>query len=76
MGGANPDGVKIDVTSKHFEIDSKPLIGVMGDYHFFRDNRDNWYKELYKMKAGGVTIVSSYFDLGDIKNLAGGLFKK
>ncbi len=60
MGGANPDGVRIDVTSLYFERGGKPWMGVMGEYHFSRDAREKWYKELCKMKAGGITIVATY----------------
>lgn len=60
MGGENPSGERIDVTSRYFTRDGKPWIGVMGEYHFVRDNRKNWYRELCKMKAGGVTVVATY----------------
>lgn len=60
MGGTNPSGEEINVTSKYFEKAGKPWIGIMGEYHFSRDSRDNWYRELCKMKAGGITIVATY----------------
>ncbi|WP_051199484.1 beta-galactosidase [Butyrivibrio fibrisolvens] len=60
MGGSNPDGEMISVTNKYFEKGGKPWIGIMGEYHFSRDSRDNWYDELCKMKAGGITIVATY----------------
>ena len=60
MGGRNPDGEELDVTSLYFIRGGKPWIGVMGEYHFVRDSRDNWYRELCKMKAGGITIVATY----------------
>ena len=60
MGGENPNGEKIDVTSLYFMRNEKPWIGVMGEYHFVRDSRDNWYRELCKMKAGGITVVATY----------------
>lgn len=60
MGGTNPMGEKIDVTSLYFERGGKPWVGVMGEYHFSRDNRENWEKELCKMKAGGIGIVATY----------------
>ncbi len=60
MGGSNPQGEKIEVTSLYFERGGKPYLGVMGEYHFSRDNRENWYRELCKMKAGGVGIVATY----------------
>lgn len=60
MGGENPNGKRIDVTSLYFIRDGKPWIGVMGEYHFVRDNRENWYRELCKMKAGGITVAATY----------------
>ncbi len=60
MGGINPQGDRIDVTSLYFERGGKPYLPVMGEYHFSRDNRENWYNELCKMKAGGIDIVATY----------------
>ncbi|MBQ2663856.1 MAG: beta-galactosidase, partial [Clostridia bacterium] len=60
LGGENPNGERIDVTSLYFERGGKPWIGVMGEYHFSRYNHTDWHRELCKMKAGGVTIVSTY----------------
>ncbi|MGN1115004.1 MAG: beta-galactosidase [Candidatus Ornithomonoglobus sp.] len=60
MGGENPGGERIDVTSLYFTRGGRPWIGVMGEYHFVRDSRDNWYRELCKMKAGGITVAATY----------------
>ena len=60
MGGKNPKGEEINVTSKYFTRNGKPWIGVMGEFHFSRYSRENWHRELAKMKAGGITIVSTY----------------
>lgn len=60
VGGANPDGERIDVTNIYFERNNAPWLAVMGEYHFTREKRENWYKELCKMKAGGVGIVATY----------------
>lgn len=60
MGGKNPEGEEINVTSRYFTRGGKPWVGVMGEFHFSRCNRAEWYRELCKMKAGGITIVSTY----------------
>ena len=60
MGGKSPTGESYDVNSLYFLKDNKPWIGVMGEYHFSRDKRENWHTELCKMKAGGISIVSTY----------------
>ena len=60
MGGKNPKGEEINVTSRYFTRNGKPWIGVMGEFHFSRYSRENWHRELATMKAGGITIVSTY----------------
>lgn len=60
MGGKNPKGEEINVTSRYFTRNGKPWIGVMGEFHFSRYSREKWHRELAKMKAGGITIVSTY----------------
>lgn len=60
LGGANPSGERIDVTSLYFTRDENPWIGIMGEFHFSRCARKDWYRELCKMKAGGITLVSTY----------------
>ncbi len=60
MGGKSPDGKEINVTNLYFMRDGKPWIGVMGEYHFVRDSRDHWYRELCKMRAGGITVAATY----------------
>jgi len=59
-GGKDNKNGSIEVNSLYFSKDNNPWIGVMGEYHFQRDSRENWKKELLKMKAGGVTIVATY----------------
>ena len=34
MGGKNPKGEEINVTSRYFTRKGKPWIGVMGEFHF------------------------------------------
>lgn len=60
MGGSNPQGERIDVTSLYLTRDGKPWLPVMGEFHFSRCSPEAWETELCKMKAGGITIVSSY----------------
>ena len=60
MGGANPQGEAIDINSRYITRGGKPVIPVMGEYHFSRDSRENWPRELAKMKAGGVNVAAAY----------------
>ena len=48
MGGKNPKGEEINVTSRYFTRNGKPWIGVMGEFHFSRYSRENWHRELRK----------------------------
>lgn len=60
LGGSNPEGGHIDVTSLYLTRNGKPWLPVMGEFHFSRCNPEAWETELCKMKAGGITVVSSY----------------
>lgn len=60
LGGTSSQGGSIDVTSLYFTRDEKPWIGIMGEFHYSRCDRSEWRDRLEKMKAGGITIVSTY----------------
>ena len=60
MGGTSPDGGSIDVNSYYMSIDGKPVIPVMGEFHFSRYPAEQWEEEILKMKAGGVTVLPTY----------------
>ena len=60
MGGKDPTGVAIGVTSRYLTLGGRPWFPVMGEFHYSRYPRAQWDEELLKMKAGGVTVVSTY----------------
>lgn len=60
LGGSNDKGERIEVNSSYITRGGKPWIPVMGEFHFSRYQKDVWKKELRKMKAGGITVVSTY----------------
>ena len=60
MGGVNPEGVRIDVNNFYMSIGGKPVIPVMGEFHYSRYPADQWEEEILKMKAGGVTVLPTY----------------
>lgn len=60
MGGSNPAGERIDVTSLYLTRGGTPWLPVMGEFHFSRCDPDQWETELCKIKAGGVTLVATY----------------
>jgi hypothetical protein len=60
MGGVSPDGHDLQVNNRYLTLDGKPWLPVMGEFPFSRYPEANWEDELLKMKAGGVSIVSTY----------------
>lgn len=55
-----PDGRSVTCDSKSLLFDGKPWLPVMGELHFSRVPRQDWHRELLKMKAGGVNVVATY----------------
>jgi beta-galactosidase len=60
MGGTSPSGGTIAVNSYYMSIDGRPVIPVMGEFHFSRYPRAQWEEEIVKMKAGGVNVLPTY----------------
>ena len=56
----NPDGVKFEVDSRGFIIGGKHVLPVMGEIHYARVPEQEWRREIQKMRAGGITILSTY----------------
>lgn len=59
-GGQSPDGHTLSANSRHLMRDGKPWFPVMGEFHYSRYPGPQWEKEILKMKAGGIEIVSTY----------------
>lgn len=60
MGGKSPTGGSIAVNNYYMSIDGRPVIPVMGEFHYSRYPREQWEEEIVKMKAGGVTVLPTY----------------
>lgn len=60
MGGNSPDGGSIEVNNFYIVRDGKPVIPVMGEFHYTRYPAEQWEQEIMKMKAGGVNILPTY----------------
>lgn len=60
--GANrsPQGQVLGVNSRYLTRDGKPWFPVMGEFHYTRTPAAQWERELRKMKAAGIDVVSSY----------------
>ena len=60
LGGSNPSGEHIEVNSYYMSIGGKPIIPVMGEFHYSRYPECQWEEEILKMKVGGVTVIPTY----------------
>ena len=56
----DPAGHSLEVTSKCLRLDGKPIVPLMGEMHYSRVPAAEWPQFLATMKAGGVSIVSTY----------------
>ena len=56
----NPKGETIEVDSRGLLRDGRHMIPVMGEIHYSRVAETEWRREIRKMKAGGVTVISTY----------------
>ena len=47
-------------TPQYLTLDGEPWFPLMGEIHYSRVEQARWEEELYKMKAGGIDLVSAY----------------
>ena len=52
--------MSISYTTNTLLKDGKPWMPTMGEMQYSRTDRRHWKEHLYRMKAGGIDIVSSY----------------
>ena len=60
MGNPGPAGQEILVNSLYLTNRGKPILPIMGEMHFSRIKPELWEDYILKMKACGITIVSTY----------------
>ena len=64
MGSAraalNPAGQRLHANDRYLALDDRPLLPVMGEFHYARVPRAEWPEQLRKLKAAGVGVVASY----------------
>lgn len=56
----SPAGQTWRVNNQHLSLDSRPVLPVMGEFHYSRYPRAEWETQLLKMKSAGITVVASY----------------
>lgn len=47
-------------TERYFKYKDKPILPIIGEFHFSRCEREKWEEELQKIKAQGLSGVSVY----------------
>jgi hypothetical protein len=60
LGGVSRNGHSLYVNSRYLVLDGKPWLPVMGEFHFSRYREAEWEDEILKMKAAGISIISTY----------------
>ncbi len=60
LGGTGPKGGSIAVNDRYIERDGRPIVPILGEFHYCRYPAAEWEEALRKMKAGGITVVASY----------------
>lgn len=60
MGTPGNADQSVLVNNLYMAKDGKPVVPVMGEFHFSRHDHRYWKDALLKMKASGVNIVSTY----------------
>lgn len=50
----------ISSTNLYLQRSGKPIVPVVGEFHFSRYPNELWEDEIKKMKMGGVTVISTY----------------
>jgi beta-galactosidase len=58
--GKSPDGHTLAANDRYLTRDGRPWFPVMGEFHYSRYPDALWEKEILKMKAGGINLVSTY----------------
>ncbi|HUO08868.1 MAG TPA: beta-galactosidase [Phycisphaerae bacterium] len=56
----SPNGPAIRVDGESVLFGDERVVPVMGEMHYSRVNPGDWREALLKMKAGGITVVSTY----------------
>ena len=60
LGGSNPQGDTISFTNYYMELNGKPVLPTMGEFHYSRYSYRDWEQEILKIKAGGINVIPTY----------------
>ncbi len=60
IGGSDSDKNEYGANSRYLTKNGKPILPVMGEFHYSRYAADEWRDEILKMQAGGIRILATY----------------
>lgn len=60
IGGTDKVGNRYEVNNKYLLKNGKPILPIMGEFHFSRWAPSEWEQAILKMKAGGIQILATY----------------
>ncbi|HTY85568.1 MAG TPA: beta-galactosidase [Silvibacterium sp.] len=60
VGGPSPTGHAVSANDRYLTLDGRPWFPLMGEFHYTRYPEGDWEKEVLKMKAAGIQVVSTY----------------
>lgn len=60
VGDKNPQSELLTCNSYYFMRGGRPIFPICGEMQYGRYPREEWETELRKMKAGGITVVTTY----------------
>jgi len=60
MGNPGPVGKEILINNQYMTLGGKPIIPVLGEFHFSRYPKEQWKDVILKMKANGINIIATY----------------
>lgn len=56
----DPKGQKLDLNNWYLRHEGKPILPVMGEFHYSRYPRAEWEQSLLQMKAAGIQVIALY----------------
>jgi beta-galactosidase len=60
VGGQSPAGHTLAANDRYLMLDGRPWFPLMGEFHYSRYPETQWEKELLKIKASGIQVISTY----------------
>lgn len=60
LGGKNPQGDTISFNNYYMMVNSKPFLGIAGEFHYSRYPYKYWEEEIIKIKESGINILATY----------------